>query len=95
MLNKTQAQKAQELIGYKAALGSCSKSLREHGGSNGQILFVLYGDGSMAPGLNGLVNPHQMLAAIKFLTQVCDEQVAALAMERQNQMNGIAPVLKS
>ena len=90
-----QARNAQNLIGYKAALGEFSKKLREHGGSNGQILFALYPDGSMAPGLNGLVNPHQILAAIKFLTQVCDEQVAALALERQGKMNGIAPLVKS
>jgi hypothetical protein len=88
-----QAKNAQNLIGYKAALGEFSKKLREYGGSSGQILFVLYPDGSMAPGLNGSVNPHQILAAIKFLTQIVDEQIAALAIE-DGRMNGRAmPVL--
>ena len=76
MTTENMATLAPRMIGFKGAMREFESKLREYGGSNGQILFCVYGDGSIAPYLNGRLSLHHTLAAIRVLSQIAAEQAA-------------------
>ena len=77
------AARAPQMIGFKAAMREFEKKLSEHGSASGQILFVMYPDGSLSPYLNGRLNVHQVLAAQAALVQVAADMATELEQRAQ------------